>query len=139
MVTAKAKEAYRILQRPVLIEDTALTIESMNGLPGTFIKWFLERLHPEGLCRLADADGKRLATAACAYAYYDGTELTLFTGSKAGTIAESPRGDEGFGWNPVFIPEGANLTLGEIDEASFTEVYMTIKPIAEVREFLTKG
>ena len=43
VVMAKAKEAYRVLKQPVLIEDTALTIDCMGKLPGTFIKWFFRR------------------------------------------------------------------------------------------------
>lgn len=137
VVTAKAREAYKILNRPVLIEDTSLRLACMNRLPGTFIKWFIEEIGLEKICRLADADPDRRATASCIYAFYDGDELKLFTGMSDGKIPEHPRGDAGFGWNPVFIPDGYDQTLGEMDDKTFTSEYLKIKPIEEVRAFLT--
>ena len=136
VVTTKAKEAYAQLQRPVLIEDTSMLLKSMGRLPGTFIKWFLEDLKLEGICRLADQDPERRAYASAFFAYYDGQEMKLFKGGMNGTIAQTPRGDTGFGWNPIFIPEGYDQTMGEMDAEAFETVYTTIKPFAAVREFL---
>ena len=136
VVTAKAKAAYELIKQPVIVEDTSLVIRAMGRLPGTFIKWFLDELGPEGLCSLADADPARSAIASATFAYYDGNHLRLFTGSLAGTIAKMPLGESGFGWNRVFIPEGSTLTLGQMDEAAFKKEYMKIKHFAAVKEFI---
>lgn len=138
VVSAKAKQAYAELKRPVLIEDTWLEISKMERLPGPFIKWFIEELGLEGVCRLADSDDMRRGAAGCAYAYYDGVKIQVFHGRSEGTIALSPRGEAGFGWNPVFIPEGHEKTLGEMDDKTFKTEYLKIKPIEAVREFLDK-
>ena len=138
VIKAKAIEAYRILKRPVLIEDTSLIITCLNRLPGTFIKWFLEELGQEGLCRLADADPERRAIASCIFAYYDGKDFELIRGSNKGTIALRPQGTSGFGWNVIFIPEGCSITLGEMDETKFEAEYLKIKPMIQVRQFLDK-
>jgi non-canonical purine NTP pyrophosphatase (RdgB/HAM1 family) len=137
VVIAKAKAAYAALQEPVVIEDTSLTIAAMGQLPGTFIKWFLEELGVEKLCRLADADPERKAVASAIFAYYDGKEIRLFRGSLPGKIAESPKGGSGFGWNVIFIPEGSETTLGEMDEETFKKYYLKIKRFDEVEQFLT--
>lgn len=50
----KAREAYQQVQRPVLVEDTSLIFNALGNLPGPLIKWFLEELDNEGLCRLLD-------------------------------------------------------------------------------------
>jgi non-canonical purine NTP pyrophosphatase (RdgB/HAM1 family) len=116
-VTAhKARQAYEILKTPVLVEDVALTFTAMGRLPGTYIKWFLEELGLEGLCKLADGLEHRGAECAIVYALFDGEHLDYFEARQKGSIAETPKGTGGFGWNAVFIPDGSALTYGEMDE-----------------------
>ena len=117
VIEHKVREAYKIVGAPVLVEDISLTFTAMGRLPGTFIKWFLEELGNEGLCRLADGLEHRGAVASIMYGLYDGETLEVFTGSHEGVIADYPRGSEGFGWNPIFIPKGATKTYAEmVDE-----------------------
>ncbi len=136
VVTQKAKAAYVAIGQPVIVEDSSLIFHSMGKLPGTFIKWFLGEIKDTQLCRLADVTDDRSATAAAAFAYYDGENIKLFTGGLHGTIAQAPRGDSGFGWNQIFIPEGSNKTLGEMNEQDFKREYIKIKPFQAVKEFL---
>ena len=114
VVEYKVKEAYKIVKKPVLIEDVSLTFTALGALPGTLIKWFLESLHPEGLCRLLDSYTDRSAIAAVTFAFYDGKEIALFTGEMHGTIAKHPQGN-GFGWTPIFMPKGWNKSYGEMN------------------------
>lgn len=136
VVIAKAKAAYKQLGKPVIVEDTSLQIQTMGRLPGTFIKWFLEELGEEKICRLADFDPTRQARASAIFAYYDGSDVKLFEGGATGTIADVPRGTTGFGWNKIFIPEGANETLGEMSEDKFSEYYGKIKRFDMMKDFL---
>lgn len=136
VVTHKAKAAFAELQSPVLVEDTSLVINSLGRMPGTFIKWFLDELGLEKVCRLADISDDRSAHASAAFAYYDGVRLEIFVGGMDGMIPEHPRGDEGFGWNPIFIPETSDKTMGEMTEAEFEVVYAKIKAFDAVKEFL---
>jgi inosine triphosphate pyrophosphatase len=133
----KARLAYEQLKKPVLVEDVSLTINYLGKLPGPYIKWFIEQLGLEKICRLADNDKARKATARCTYAYYDGENFKFFEGSLNGTIADHPRSNSNFGWNPTFIPAGAELTLGEMDDETFKKYYVQIKPIKQVAEFLS--
>jgi len=136
VVERKARQAYEIIQQPVLVEDVSLTLSSMGRLPGTFVKWFVEEIGNEGICRLADADPVRSAVASCAYGYFDGEKLEIIRSDLAGNVPDHPKGDEGFGWNPVFIPHDETLTLGEMDDATFKQHYLRIKPIKQVKLFL---
>src|SRR5436853_5299848 len=52
VVEHKIKEAYKIIKKPVLVEDTSLVFHSFKSLPGPFIKWFLQELGTNGLCDL---------------------------------------------------------------------------------------
>lgn len=136
VVTEKAKAAYAELRSPVLVEDSSLVIHSLGRMPGTFIKWFLDELGLEKVCRLADISNDRSAQASAAFAYYDGNRLEIFVGGMHGTIPEHPRGDDGFGWNPIFIPETGTKTMGEMTEVEFEAVYAKIKAFGKVKSFL---
>lgn len=138
VVTAKVREAYKQIGKPVIVEDTSFVIESMGRLPGTFIKWFIEEIGCEGICRLADKDPERKATASAIFVYYDGIVLESFKGSFSGKVSMEPRGASGFGWNQIFIPDGHDQTLGEMEDETFKNVYTKIKPFYELRDFLEK-
>jgi non-canonical purine NTP pyrophosphatase (RdgB/HAM1 family) len=133
----KAKLAYEQLKRPVIVEDVSLVISCLGKLPGPFIKWFIEELGLEKICRLVDGDKNRRAVASSIYAYFDGEVFKYFEGSLNGTIADNPRGDGSFGWNPTFIPDGAQQTLGEMDDETFKKYYVQIKPLGPLAEFLS--
>lgn len=115
VVEYKVKAAYGIINQPVLVEDTSLIFTALGKLPGPFIKWFLTTLDNDGLTRLVDGFADRSAKAEVVFGLYDGSELLFFEGSMDGSIANSPRGERGFGWDPIFIPKGYDKTWGEMD------------------------
>lgn len=121
VVEHKAREAYKILKKPVLIEDTSVVFTVLGSLPGPFIKFFLEELGNEGICALLNSYDDRSAEAVVMFGYYDGVSLQTFEGRVRGRISDIPKGTESFGWNPIFIPDGATKTYAEMDEAEFTE------------------
>jgi len=138
LIEHKAKQAYETIGKPVLIEDQGLSFTALNGLPGPFIKFFVEETGLVACCKMLDGFSDRSARADCMFAYYDGENLTMFSGGLDGEIATEPRGIGGFGWDPIFIPSGYIKTRAELTLAEDHEVYLKIKPIDEVREFLSK-
>lgn len=124
IVEHKVKEAFKIVGSPVLVEDTSLTFSALGQLPGPLIKWFLASLGNEGLCRLLNGYDSRQALAEVRCAVYDGKELLTFLGSKKGSISNTPRGESGFGWDSIFIPDGQMKTWGEmtVDEQKATSM-----------------
>ncbi|MES2225288.1 MAG: non-canonical purine NTP pyrophosphatase [Patescibacteria group bacterium] len=135
VVKHKLRQAYAQVERPVLVEDVALEFTALGRLPGTFIKWFLEELSLEGLCRLLDGK-ERGAKARCVFGYFDGQTESYFEGGMDGTVPEKPAGEGGYGWDAVFIPEGYSLTRAELSAEDDHKTYMQIKPIEQVRNFL---
>ncbi|KAH9578132.1 Ham1-like protein [Trypanosoma melophagium] len=119
---AKALAAYALLRRPVLVEDTGLGLDALNGLPGPYIKWFLKSIGPQGLARLPGGFNTREAHAVSVFTYCtageeekDGGTVVQFEGRCGGTVVEVPRGTEGFGWDSVFEPkEGNGCTFAEM-------------------------
>lgn len=136
VVEHKARQAYELAKCPVIVEDTKLSFNAMGRLPGPFIKWFLEELGPAGLCLMLKGYTDRTAIAGAAIAYYDGVTLEIFERELFGSIALEPKGDSGFGWNRIFIPEGADRTLGEMEDSEFRKHYAKVKPFDALADFL---
>lgn len=134
----KAKQAYGLVKRPVFVEDVSLGFEALGGLPGPFVKFFVETNDGlEKLCRILDNFSTREAYGECVYAYYDGEQLELLRGSIKGVIADHPRGDDGFGWDAIFCPESyEGKTRAELTTEQYAEVYKVIKPIDALKQFL---
>lgn len=134
----KLEQAYEKLHKPVLIEDLSLEFEGLNGLPGTFVKFFLETLPLQDICDLLK--GKtRIATVKSVIGYKDGDQTKLFEQVSCGTISETPRGSGGFGWDPIFIPDGYNQTRAEMNEEDDEITFKALKPFGALREFLQRS
>jgi XTP/dITP diphosphohydrolase len=114
IVEAKARAAYALLERPVLVEDSGLAVRAWGGFPGALVKWVEKSAGVAALARMLDAFPDRSATAVCAIAFCDGGEVLTARGEVAGSIARSPRGEGGFGWDVLFVPEGESRTFAEM-------------------------
>ena len=110
-----ARAALRDPPRPVLVEDSGIVFGAWNGLPGALTKWFLNSVGNEGLLRMLVAEEDRSARAVCAVAVSDaGGSVQVFVGEVEGFVAGAPRGSGGFGWDPIFVPEGERRTYAEM-------------------------
>jgi inosine triphosphate pyrophosphatase len=140
IVAHKVKQAYELVRKPVLVEDVALSFESLGGLPGPFVKFFVDAEDGlEKMCRMCDGLENRNARAECVFGYYDGERLELLRGGLDGVIADHPRGDGGYGWDQIFCPEGyESKTRAELINEQDEATYRTIKPITQLREFLQR-
>ncbi len=127
--------AYAQVKRPVLVEDIALEFDALGGLPSTFIRWFMDAMPLEQICRLVD-NKSRIANARCVFGYYDGIGEYYFENNMYGTVAESPAGSGGFGWDKIFIPDGFTTTRAELSEENYRLTYLKIKPFDQVKAFL---
>ena len=136
IVDHKAREAYRQLGQPVLVEDTSLIFCALGKLPGPLIKWFLAELGNEGLCKFLDGYKDRRASAKVCFGLYDGETLETFEGIMEGSIADKPRGEEGFGWDPIFIPSGQQKTWGEMSVEEQKDTSMRRVALKKLESFL---
>jgi len=136
VVEHKAKEAFKHIQGPVLVEDTALTFCAFGRLPGPLIKWFLAEFGNGGLCKLLDGYDNRAASAEVCFGFFDGEELKFFEGRMNGSIANSPKGESGFGWDPIFIPEGCTKTWGEMTSEEQKDTSMRRIALRKLEVFL---
>lgn len=114
VVRAKAMEAWRRLQRPVVVEETSLELSAMNGFPGPLVKWMLESTGADGIARCGHALGDPRALARCLVLLYDGEREVVGEGLDPGRLVSPPRGASGFGWDFVFVPDGCDRTYAEL-------------------------
>lgn len=133
----KARQAYEMLKRPVLVEDVGLRLLAIDPLPGPFIKWFVEA-GVDKICRLLDGFDDRRAETYIVYALFDGVDCRFFEGSLKGTIAKRPQGDGGFGFASIFISEGYTVTRAEMDEETQESTSHRAQAIQKLRDFLHK-
>ena len=115
VLDAKADEAWRRVGRPLVVEEAGLELAALDGFPGPLVKWMLDAAGPEGLARTALALGDPRATARCLLLYTDGERRIVGEGVTTGTLVLPPRGGHGFGWDPVFQPDGEERTFGELE------------------------
>jgi non-canonical purine NTP pyrophosphatase (RdgB/HAM1 family) len=116
VVKHKAIEAFNYMQRPIIIEDTSLIINNWNGLPGPLIKWFLKTIGNKGILKMLMNFESRDAEAITYLAYYTGEKVIYYKGSIEGTISKTELGENGFGWDTIFIPNGSNLAFAQMEE-----------------------
>jgi non-canonical purine NTP pyrophosphatase (RdgB/HAM1 family) len=137
----KVRQAYETLNRPVLVEDTSLSFNALDGLPGPFVKFFVDAKDGlESMCRLLDGFSDRSAYASAIYGYYDGRQLCTFAGRLDGVIASHPRGAGGYGWDKIFEPAGyGGLTRAELSSADDIASYRKIRDLEGLRAFLQEG
>lgn len=134
----KAIQAHRALGRPVLVEDTALEFAAWGALPGPFVKFFIEALGPGGLARALEPFGDATALARCAVGYHDGVRIHVFTGETAGRIVP-PRGELGFGFDPIFCPGNEPRTFGEMAPEEKKQYSMRARALAALAQHLKGG
>ena len=105
IATEKCKFASEQIEGPVIIEDTSLCYNALGGLPGPYVKWFLDKTGLDGLYNLLLGYEDKSAYAQTIFAYTEGkgSPIHLFIGKLNGKIVRS-RGSLGFGWDAVFQP-----------------------------------
>ena len=110
-----SRGAAEIAGDPVIVEDAGLFVDSLGGFPGPYSSFVYRKIGVDGILRLMSAIPKRWAFFRSVVAYCEpGSEPRLFEGAVRGWIVTSPAGSEGFGFDPIFAPEGMAKTLAEI-------------------------
>lgn len=124
----KVGEAFSVTGEPVFVEDTALYFSAWKDLPGPFVKYFLENMGLEGMVNALAPFENWEAEAVCGVAYHDGWHTHYFEGRTKGTIV-APQGSEGFGWDPIFMPEGHKHTFADMSLGEKSSISMRAKAL----------
>ena len=115
----KALAACKYCDVPAFADDSGLEVEALDGRPGVFSSRYAAS-DPERIQKLLgelEGQGNRRARFVCAIAIaFNGEVIETFEGEVKGTITLAPRGTEGFGYDPVFQPDGYDQTFGELSQ-----------------------
>lgn len=113
-----AAAAFQIHRRPLIVEDTGLSISALNGFPGSYGAYVYRTVGLPGVLKLLRGKDDRGAQFTSAVAFCDGSEEPrVFLGELKGEIADRQKGREGFGFDPIFVPLGYGKTLAEMSIA----------------------
>ena len=109
-----AEEAAKKYNRTVVVEDSGLFVKALNGFPGPYSAYAHATIGVEGLLRLMSQKLRREAyfQASLVVASLRGTSQE-FSGRAYGTISHKPAGKQGFGFDPIFIPQGTRKTFAQ--------------------------
>ncbi|XP_024527439.1 inosine triphosphate pyrophosphatase [Selaginella moellendorffii] len=131
----KARIAAKQIDGAVLVEDTCLCFNALHGLPGPYVKWFLQKLGHEGLNNMLAAYKDKSAYALCVFslALGPGFEPTTFVGRTEGKIVPA-RGPADFGWDPVFQPDGSDFTYAEMPKDEKNKISHRRRALDKVRD-----
>ena len=99
----KAKSAYNIVKRPIIIEDDGLFINSLNGFPGQYSSYVFKSIGNRGILRLLEGSRARSAFFKSIFVYTNGIITRVFIGQINGKISATIT-DGGWGYDPIFIP-----------------------------------
>lgn len=109
----KARQAFELAGRPVLVEDDGLEIPSLGGFPGPYSSYVYDTIGNRGILDLVGAD--RDAFFVAVVTYCDGNDTSSFEARIPGRISEDARG-QGWGYDPIFIPRERTRTFAESDD-----------------------
>lgn len=137
---AKLQQAVHALGpgRPVFVEDTALSFDEFNGLPGAYIKWFIKAMGLAKVVKMLDSFENKGAYAITTIAYADSKgQLHVFQGKTHGTIVDS-RGHTNFGWDSIFQPDESqnNETYAEMAKEDKNKISQRGRAFAQLKEYL---
>jgi XTP/dITP diphosphohydrolase len=123
---------------PVLVEDSGLFIDSLNGFPGVYSAHFL-RLWGFGPILELLKQRNRAASFRAVVGLRSGSRTTLFEGEVRGSIARRPRGNGGFGYDPIFVPAGWTKTFAQVPPSAKNELSHRARAFRQVGERLRRA
>ena len=142
----KAVEVCRFTGKPALADDSGLEVDALGGAPGVYSARYAgdsgsgadQKNYEKVLSELQNVpDDKRTAQFVCCLALaFPEDDVILFLGYAKGSISRNPKGISGFGYDPIFIPEGKSLTFAEMSGAEKDKLSHRGKALEKLVEFL---
>ncbi len=142
IIRAKLNAAKVELNDPkcfIIVEDTGLYLKALNGFPGPLIKFLLKSVGNDGIFNICEKLNNYKAEAISSFGLYDSkTNNISFFSAKIDGVITYPKGNYGFGWDPIFIPEGSDKTFAEMETIEEKNNFsMRFKALKKLLERLT--
>jgi inosine triphosphate pyrophosphatase len=138
VVKEKAKYAANKLKKPCFVDDTSLSFNAWKGLPGPYIKYFIEKLGVDKIPLLLAGFKDKRVKMICYIGYCEpGKKPVVFKGITIGEIVE-PKGKRAFGFDPIFKPMGCDKTQGEMSYKEKEKVSARTKALKKFANYLSR-
>ena len=138
----KAGQAARYADMAAFADDSGLEVMALGGAPGIYSARYAgeNATYPEKMAKLLDelknSDDRRARFVCVIALAYRGDIVETFRGEVTGRIAPEPRGTQGFGYDPIFIPDGYDKTFGELGEEVKSKLSHRARAFALAAEFV---
>jgi XTP/dITP diphosphohydrolase len=140
----KAKAAYYKYGLPSFGDDSGLESFQLNGEPGIYSARYAgddaddEKNNLLLIKKLSELPEPHPGRFVCAAVYYDGKEIKSAIGEVRGNIIKNPRGKNGFGYDPLFIPNGYDNTMAELSHVEKNRISHRLNAFKELKKILIK-
>lgn len=139
----KARYVNSVTRVPALSDDTGLEVDALHGAPGVYSARYAgeDASYQDNVLKLLNQlEGKsyRAARFRTVVALVDGKSEFTFEGSCEGKIINEQRGSGGFGYDPVFVPEGYDQTFAELDAETKNAISHRGRAIEKLMRFLAE-
>jgi XTP/dITP diphosphohydrolase len=141
----KAKAVYDYVKLPVIADDSGIEVNALNLAPGVYSAIYAgeDADDIKNRNKLIDeinksADSDRSAKFVCVLVYFDGKTAVFFEGECIGKVITEERGNAGFGYDPLFIPEGYDKTFAELEQSVKNRISHRAKAVSGLIDYLKK-
>jgi XTP/dITP diphosphohydrolase len=141
----KARAAFKHSGHPAIADDSGISVEILGGAPGIFsARWSGSRDNAENrkllLAQLSDVPTEnRRAAFICTIALVDADREITFTGHWPGFVALAENGEHGFGYDPIFIPDGFECTAAQLDPQVKNSLSHRMQALEQLADFLASS
>lgn len=140
----KAKQVYNKFNIPTIADDSGLVVEQLNGAPGIYSARYAgeegndEANNKKLLDELKNYPVPHIGKFVCAAVYYDGEEVHTAIGEFNGRIIDEEHGTHGFGYDPLFVPDGYSITSAEMKPALKNTISHRFNAFNKLKKILNK-
>jgi XTP/dITP diphosphohydrolase len=127
------------IEEPFIKDDSGLFIDALKGFPGVYSSYVQKSIGNEGILRLMDGVENRAAYFRTVIGLFIPEKgISLFSGECRGSISSEIRGKQGFGYDPIFIPDGEDRTFAEMSLEEKNNISHRIRAIKGLVNFLSQ-
>lgn len=141
----KAEKYFEIAQIPTIADDSGLIVAGLNNEPGVYSARYAgygatDKLNRQKLLENIKLKGliEPKAKFICIICFYDGNNKYIFNGECKGKIINEERGNNGFGYDPIFVPNSFSLTFAELDSEIKNKISHRAKALEKFKIFINE-
>ncbi len=138
----KAEEIYKKYKLPTIADDSGLVVEQLNGEPGIYSARYSgedatdKKNNQKLIGKLKEFNKPHKAKFVCAAVFYDGKNFSTVFGEVKGEVIFEERGRNGFGYDPIFVPDGFEKTMAELEPEIKNKISHRFRAFNQLKKFL---